>query len=67
LYAAVLIERLRKETKEKRVPESQAGFRKARGTMDNIYISCNIIGKEMRKREESFSISSWISKQLSIK
>ena len=36
VYAMVLTERLRKEIEDKEIlPESQAGFRKGRSTMDN--------------------------------
>jgi hypothetical protein len=39
LYASVLSERMKREIEEKGVlPDSQAGFRKGRGTMDNVYI-----------------------------
>jgi len=43
LYAAVLAERLGKETEEKSVSKSQAGFRKDRSTIDNIYILQHVI------------------------
>lgn len=40
IYAGILAERLREEVEEKKVlPETQAGFRKARGTMDNICVT----------------------------
>jgi len=39
VYAAILTERLRQEMEEKRIlPETQAEFRRKRGTMDNIYL-----------------------------
>jgi hypothetical protein len=39
LYASVLSERMMREIEEKGVlPDSQAGFRKGRGTVDNMYI-----------------------------
>lgn len=39
LYAGVLTERLRAKVEEKgALPETQADFRKKRGTMDNIYV-----------------------------
>lgn len=39
LYASILAERLGKEVEDKNIlPETQAGFRKGRSTMDNIYI-----------------------------
>jgi hypothetical protein len=39
LYASVLSERMKREIEEKGVlPDSQAGFRKGRGTVHNVYI-----------------------------
>jgi len=43
IYAAILAERLREEIKGKgSLPETQADFRKGRGTMDNIMDSMTI-------------------------
>lgn len=51
VYAAVLAERIRKEVEEKNIlPESQAGFRKGRSTMDNLYILNHVIDKELMKK-----------------
>jgi len=51
VYAAILTERLRQEMEEKGIlPETQAGFRKKRGTMDNIYILQHVIRREVRKK-----------------
>jgi len=36
------------------MPKSQAGYRKGRFTMDNIYILQHIIGKELRKKRGKF-------------
>lgn len=42
---------IRKEVEEKNIlPETKAGFRKGRGTMDNIYVLNHIIQKEIRKK-----------------
>jgi hypothetical protein len=47
----ILEERLRKEVEERKaLPETQAGFRRGRGTMDNIYILNYVIGKEIQKK-----------------
>jgi hypothetical protein len=51
LYASVLSERMKREIEEKGVlPDSQAGFRKGRGTMDNVYILGHLIRNELRKK-----------------
>lgn len=48
IYAINLQERLEREVEEKRIlPETQAGFRKERNTMDNIYILNYAIGKDI--------------------
>ncbi|RYA67647.1 reverse transcriptase domain-containing protein, partial [Enterobacter cloacae complex sp. 2DZ2F20B] len=50
LYAMVLNERLLTEMNEKSIlPESQAGFRRGREAMDNVYILHHLIEKELLK------------------
>ncbi|KAJ3650014.1 hypothetical protein Zmor_021727 [Zophobas morio] len=50
LYPMVLNERLVTEMNEKRIlPENQAGFRRGRGAMDNVYILHHLIEKELLK------------------
>jgi hypothetical protein len=51
VYAMIVEERLMKEMNQRGVlPDGQAGFRKGRGTMDNVYILNHIIGNEIKKR-----------------
>lgn len=51
IYAGILTEKLRKEIKEKKaLPETQAGFRRSRSTMDNVYVVNHIIKKELKKK-----------------
>jgi hypothetical protein len=51
LYASVLSERMKREIEEKGVlPDSQAGFRKGRGTVDNMYILDHLTRNELRKK-----------------
>ena len=51
IYAMILDERLRRELEEKEVlPDGQAGFRKERGTMDNVYILKHLIDQELEKK-----------------
>ncbi|KAJ3660703.1 hypothetical protein Zmor_005141 [Zophobas morio] len=46
----ILDERLRKEMEARgMLPDGQAGFRKGRGTMDNVYILRDLVGREIRK------------------
>lgn len=50
IYAEILRKRLEKETEEKGlVPESQAGFRKGRSTIDNIFVLNHIMQREKRQ------------------
>ncbi|KAJ3656121.1 hypothetical protein Zmor_015219 [Zophobas morio] len=50
LYEMVLNERLVTQMNEKSIlPESQAGFRRGRGAMDNVYILHHLIEKELLK------------------
>ncbi|XP_076660673.1 uncharacterized protein LOC143364045, partial [Halictus rubicundus] len=52
IYTIVLEERLEKEVQEKRmVPENQTGFRKEKGTIDNIYVLNYIINRELAKKK----------------
>lgn len=51
IYAGVLAERLRREMEEKGiVPENQTGFRKGKGTMDNIYVLNHIINRRIEEK-----------------
>jgi hypothetical protein len=34
------------------VPDSQAGFRKERGTMSNVHILDHLVKNELKKKEE---------------
>ncbi|XP_076684076.1 uncharacterized protein LOC143377049 [Andrena cerasifolii] len=50
VYAAVLGERLEQEVEGKgMIPENQAGFRRGRGTVDQIYVLNHMIGKQTRR------------------
>lgn len=54
VYATKLADRLRKEMEEKEiVPESQAGFREERGTVDNLYVLNYVVERQIGEREES--------------
>jgi hypothetical protein len=48
-YVSVLSERMKREI-EKKVPDSQAGFRKRRGTMDTVYILDHLAKSELKKK-----------------
>jgi len=52
IYAAILAKRLSEEIERKggSLPETQAGFRKGRGTMDNVRILQQVINKEISKK-----------------
>lgn len=48
VYASVLANKLRKEMEEKQlVPQSQVGFRKGRGIIDNIYCINYLVEREV--------------------
>lgn len=50
IYAEILKESLEKEVEKKEIlPESQAGFRKGRSTIDNIFILNHLVQREKRK------------------
>ena len=51
VYASVLNERLKNDLTEKEIlPDTQAGFRKSRSTIDNVYIIQHIVQREMEKK-----------------
>jgi hypothetical protein len=51
LYVSLLSEKMKKEIEENGVvPDSQAGFRKARRTMGNVYILDNLAKSEQKKK-----------------
>ena len=57
LYTEVLRNRLEKEVEEKNLlPEGQAGFRKSRSTMDNIFILNHIVQKAKRNNKSIYSM-----------
>ncbi|XP_070529779.1 calponin homology domain-containing protein DDB_G0272472-like [Cardiocondyla obscurior] len=52
VYASVLAERLRKEIEEKEIlPQSQAGFRRDMGTVDQIYVLNYLLNKKIEEKE----------------
>lgn len=55
IYAMIIEERLKQEIeKGKILPDTQAGFRKNRSTMDNIYILNYALEKKINKKKEKF-------------
>ena len=51
IYVTVLLERLKKEVKEKNIiPPNQTAFRKAMGLMDNIYVLNSMIDRSIGKK-----------------
>jgi len=58
IYAEVMRKRMEKIMEEKKmIPESQAGFRKGRSTIDNIFALNHLIQRErMRSKEEDRKI-----------
>lgn len=58
LYAMVLQRRLEKEIEEKNMlPEEQAGFRKRRGVLDNMYVLNWVVNRELKREGESYGYS----------
>lgn len=53
IYAEILRSRLKEEIERRKLlPDSQGGFRKGRGTIDNIFILNHIIQREKRNKEK---------------
>jgi hypothetical protein len=51
LYASILSEKVKREIEEKGVvPDSQAGFRKGRGTMNNVYILDHLTKNGLKRK-----------------
>lgn len=51
IYGAVLAERLREEVEGDGImPENQAGFRKERGVMDNIFLINSLANRQISKK-----------------
>lgn len=52
--------RLEEEMEEKRMlPDSQAGFRRGRGTMDNVYVLNCVVNKELQEERGEVDAFSW--------
>lgn len=52
IYAEVLRSRLEEECERKEIiPESQGGFRRSRGTIDNIFVLSHLIQREKKKKD----------------
>lgn len=57
IYAEILRGRLEAEVNEKKVlPEGQAGFRKERSTMDNVFILNHIVQMEKSRKEKVYAL-----------
>ena len=57
IYATILGNRLTEEAEDKKIiPEWQAGFRKGRGAIDNIYVLNYVIGRELEKGKEVIAV-----------
>lgn len=50
MYTDIIREKLEKEVEKKELlPEGQAGFRKGRSTLDNIYVLTHLVQREKEK------------------
>lgn len=57
VYAAVLAERLKEEVETKGIlPPSQAGFRKSRGTIDQIYVLNYSLNRMITEKKEKMVV-----------
>ncbi|XP_058810337.1 uncharacterized protein LOC131675385 [Phymastichus coffea] len=57
IYAQIIRTKLVKEVEEKKLlPEGQAGFRKGRSTLDNIFILDHVIKRAKRKKEKLYAL-----------
>ncbi|XP_076291061.1 uncharacterized protein LOC143214209 [Lasioglossum baleicum] len=57
VYAAILAERLREEVEGKGLlPESQTGFRKGIGCVDNIYVLNYLINRQVKRKSKKMII-----------
>jgi hypothetical protein len=55
VWAQVILDRLQGEVDEKKIlPESQAGFRRGRGPLDNIYILDAVVNERIRRGSNTF-------------
>lgn len=65
VYAEILRKKLEKEVEEKGLlPESQAGFRKGRSTMDNIFIFNHIVQREREKGKEEGKVFDNVDREI---
>lgn len=57
IYPEILRKRLEREVEEKGIlPESQAGFKKGRATVDNVFILDHLVQREKRKEKKNKKI-----------
>lgn len=51
IYAGILAEKLKNEMEEKEaLQETQAGFRKGRVTMDNVYVVQHVVKQKLKEK-----------------
>lgn len=57
VYTEILRGRLEKEVKEKNIlPEGQAGFRKGRSTMDNVFVLNHVVQREKARKGKTYAL-----------